>query len=271
MPRDWLDLIIAEGKYEYKEDKEFYFRFDNIVSPFRELVYYSYFSINQSIYYFEGLVKSPYPISKCFRTVTSMEQAKLINLSIQSYSFKKKFWVHSKFTLDKCVLTLIKENIIDETVLFNTNIKYSDLQLYTGILCRLIKFKDKKRNYKQKLLPKFEPEPAAAELDSVRQEHSASSIYEKDMMLYEVVMGHDPFCIASVWYNWLVEEYIIRLYFPRKGLVVRQPVSTTAVEAQVHFSQAMLHNQIKLELGKRVLQQFYHDALKNTQRSYALY
>ena len=87
-------------------------------------------------------------------------------------------------------------------------------------------------------------------------QHSVSSVYENDQLLYSEIYNSVPRVMVSVCYNQLLDEYVLKIYRPTDGSVYRQPFSTKLVKREIGVSDALLQAGGRKILGRRIISRF---------------
>ena len=258
------EIILNESYFE-NADSELLFYFDNIKCVMKEVVYSQQVEHEYDLVYFEVLFKSPF--SQSLSPIRSMQETKNYTLIFKAFYFDKRIWVKKALKLNECILMLIKEGYLEESILVNTCIKYSDLRLYSGLLCRLVKMKTKHHTISQKLLPEITEECRTEVFETQNQQakrnHSINSIYEKDELLYETVYSTSPVTLVSVHHNTLVEEFLVKVYLKEEGTMLRQPFSEKTIFREVAFSESLLQERLYKTLGKRILLKYASKVVEN--------
>lgn len=158
---------------------------------------------------------------------------------------------------------LMNEGLLDEGILLNTYIKYSDIKYYAGMLCRLVKMKSKQHEFRQKVLPEMQvsSDDSSFELfedddHKMKKQHSVSSIYEKDELLYQHLHSNVPPTIVGVYFNSLLDEFVIKVYKVKDCTIFRQPFTKKMILKEIPFSESFLKQKVYHTLGKRILDVF---------------
>ncbi|CAG9316143.1 unnamed protein product [Blepharisma stoltei] len=259
--RAW-EIILNECSFEPHEHLDLIFHFDNIVAPMREVIYLQHMKQFGQLYYFEVFIKSENQYLSNFQTIKSIKEAENLLLTFRAYSFEKRVWVKAGLRLDECLFMLMNEGFLDEGILLSTHIKYSEIQLYAGMLCRIVKMKSKQHEFRQKILPEMaiSEEGSSFELfeddHKMKEQHSVSSIYEKDELLYQHLYSTVPTIIVSVYFNSLLDEFVLKVYKAKDCSIFRQPFPKKTVYKEVPFSDTFLKQKAHQTLGKRILETF---------------
>ena len=231
----------------------------------RELLYCSYLYQASQFFYYEVLMKTIVPFNQIFKTICSMKDCDYVVFTIRSYSISKKIWVKTSLKLKECILMLINKEILNESILLNTFVNYSQLKTFAGIVCRLVKMKNKENLVPVKLLPELEfTESEDFEVFEGNNSEvlSISDMYEQDFLLYESVHSIKPVVIIGVYFNKIAEEFVIKVYKPLIGALFRIPIKKGKVFARIPFSNSMLRGKAYLTLGKKVFEHLLEKILK---------
>lgn len=261
------EAMIFEGVFQHHSSLDFVFKFDTIIAPMRELLY-SYNVKYNTHYYYEVFIKSNVPFNVSFKAITSMKETEYVILTFRSYSLHKKIWVKSSLKLKECVLVLLNKGIVDENILLSTFINYSQLKLYAGVLCRLVKMKNKENIVPVKLLPELEfSEPDEDDIfeEKDSEAHSISDIFYQDLLLYQYVYSLNPTIIAGSYFNQIADEFAIKIYNPQSGTLYRLPISKKQIFRVIPFSKTLLKNKVNITLGTNILQSLLQRVLYQVQ------
>ena len=249
------EIIILNGFFEHHTSLDFVFRFDKIVSPMRELLYSNHVKYSSHLYY-EVYMKSSVTFNDRFTMINSMKEAEYIVLTFRSYSFARKLWVKTSLKLRDCVLILLNRGVLNEDILLNTAIKYSELKHFAGMLCRVVKMNTKENVVPVRLLPELEfSEEEEEDLfdDKGSEGHSVSDIFEQDLLLYQSACIVKPAVVIGVYFNRISDEFAAKVYKPHNGTVFRVPISKKKIFRVIPFSKTLLTNKAYLSLGEKIL------------------
>lgn len=268
------ELILHECHFE-RSDSDMKFMFDRIEAPMREVLYMQYLTdYAQHTHYAEAFIKETLP--EGFTALTSLEEASRINLVLRAYSFEKRVWVKETMSLEQAITTLMYEKALDEQVLENRRVSYSELRRIAGKLLRTVRLSNRVKHInKQKLLPEISRMSESSEIDPFvsgewqrREPHSLSSIYEHDLILYQEALP--PF-VAVIFYNTMLDEFIYVIYRPADGTIYRKHLAKKAVRKHVPHCEALLAESLHVLLGRRILYAFFEnlrEAAKATESSH---
>ena len=249
------EIILAECSFEHHSSLDFIFRFDTIVTPMRELLYSNHIQ-NNGFYYFELYMKCSIPFHLKFSTLTSIKETEYIIFTVRSYNLQRKLWEKSSLRLKEVILELLNAGIVNEGILLNTLINYSDLKFFAGALCRILKMRNKENTVQVKLLPDLEFSESDEEdffkEDNNDSVHSVSSILEQDTLLYQEIYKDDYPIVVSVHYNQISDEFAFKAYKPKIGAIFRVPMSKSQIFRKISFSQTLLREKAYLPLGRKI-------------------
>lgn len=258
------EIILAECKFEHHLSLDFVFRFDNITSPMRELLYSSHIKYSKHVYY-EVFMKCSIPFNSKFSAILNIKDTESIILTLRTYNFMRKLWEKCSLRLKDGILVLMTSGVVNENILLNTCINYSHLKIYAGVLCRIVKMHNKENTVPMKLFPTLEFSEAE-EQDLFEEKnssaHSVSSIFEKDTLLYQCVDRLNPVFIISVHYNEIADEFSFKVYKPEGGDLYRVPLSKKQVFRKIPFSKTLLKEKAYLALGKKIFIELKNKILK---------
>lgn len=248
------EIILTECSFEHHNSLDFIFKFDTIVTPMRELLYSNHIQ-NYGFYYFELYMKCSIPFHLKFSTLTSIKETEYIIFTIRSYNLQRKLWEKSSMRLKEVILELLNAGIVNEGILLNTLISYSDLKFFAGALCRILKMKNKENTVQVKLLPDLQFSESDEE-DYFEEKnssvHSVSSILEQDALLYQEIYKDDYPIVIGVHYNQISDEFAFKAYKPTIGAIFRVPMSKSQIFRKISFSQTLLREKAYLPLGKKI-------------------
>lgn len=264
------EIILNECRIELRSDNEMMFSFDNISIPLKELIYTQHFKKLNDLVYTEVSIKSDLNCMSAFLPLTNISQARESKLYIRAFLYEKRIWTKTSMTVEECILMLLKEGLLDESVLTNFLLPYSVLQIYSGALCRILKMKSLKTSKAFQSLPHLFELEEEDSLEIFQQPLShrspdldASLVVEKDELLYSEVYSFFPPVIVGVYFNSNLDEFLFKIYKPDTGKMYRQPLAKKSILKEVPLSEEMLNEGHKNALGIRVLSRYITRVLNN--------
>lgn len=264
------EMILNECKIELRSDNEMMFSFDNISIPLKELIYSSHFKKQNELVYAEVYIKTDSDCMSPYKTLTSIEQAREFKLIFRTFLYEKRIWLKTAISVEECILHLLKEGILDESILTSLHLTFFEIQSYAGALCRILKMKSLKSSKSFQALPHIVEYEEEDSLDIFTHHISprayntdTSSILEKDELLYSEVHSFYPPITVGVYFNSHLDEFLFKIYKPDIGKLFRQPLSKKSVLKDIPLSDELLKDRHFHALGIRVLSRYISRVLEN--------
>jgi hypothetical protein len=264
------EMILNECKIELRSDNEMMFSFDNISIPLKELIYSQHFKKQNELVYAEVCIKTDSDCMSPYKSLTSICQAREFKLIFRAFLYEKRIWLKTAISVEECILHLLKEGILDESILTSLHLTFLDIQTYTGALCRILKMKSLKSSKSFQALPTLVEYEEEDSLDIFTHHISprayntdTSSILEKDELLYSEVHSFYPPISVGVYFNSHLDEFLFKIYKPDIGKLFRQPLSKKSVLRNVPLSEELLKDRHFHSLGIRILSRYISRVLEN--------